>query len=78
MQHAVAHVGFDDVPLGPLLDPGLTVMAQDPSGIGTLAAERLLARIDGDASPPAMHTVATRLILRGSGELPIAAGVSAP
>ena len=27
-------------------------MAQDPTQIGTLAAERLFARLDGDTSPP--------------------------
>ena len=71
LQHTVAHVGFDDVPLGPLLDPGVTVMAQDPTGIGTLAAERLVARMNGDTSPAEVHTVATKLIVRGSGELPV-------
>ena len=71
LQHSVAHVGFDDVPLGPLLDPGVTVMAQDPIGIGTLAAERLVARMNGDTAPAAVHTVPTKLIVRGSGELPV-------
>src|SRR5260370_6440086 len=29
-ERSVAHAGFDDVPLGELLDPGITVIAQDP------------------------------------------------
>jgi LacI family transcriptional regulator, galactose operon repressor len=69
MQHRVPLVGFDDVPLADLLLPGLTVMAQDPVAVGTLAARRLFARIDGDDSPPGVYTVATTLVVRGSGEL---------
>jgi len=69
LEHEVALIGFDDVSLGSVVEPGVSVMAQDPAQIGTLAAERLLARMDGDVSAPAVHTVATRLIARGSGEL---------
>ena len=53
-----------------LLDPPVTVVAQDPARIGTLAAELLFRRIDGDDSPPREHVGATRLIVRGSGEIP--------
>ena len=69
LQRDIALVGFDDVPLGAVLEPGITVMAQDPAQIGRLAAQRLLDRMNGDESPPAVHTVPTRLIRRGSGEL---------
>ncbi|ANJ28717.1 LacI family transcriptional regulator [Agromyces aureus] len=65
-----ALIGFDDVPLGDLLDPGVTVIAQDPHTIGRLAAERVFARLDGDESPAARVVVPTVLIERGSGELP--------
>lgn len=68
-QHDVAMVGFDDVSLADLLDPGITVIAQDPAEIGRAAAERLFARIDGDASPAQTITVPARLIERGSGEI---------
>jgi LacI family transcriptional regulator len=73
LQDRVALVGFDDVPLGALLRPGITVMAQDPAEVGRQAAERLFARLAGDESPPAVYTVPTRLVVRGSGELPIGA-----
>lgn len=66
----IAHVGFDDVVLADLLEPGLTIVAQDPSEIGHLAATMLFARIDGDRSPARTVVVPTRLIARGSGELP--------
>jgi LacI family transcriptional regulator len=65
----IAHVGFDDVPLGDLLDPGVSVVAQDPVLIGTTAAARLFARIDGDRSPTAHVVTPVRLVERGSGEL---------
>ena len=45
-------------------------MAQDPSQIGTLAAERMFARLDGDTSPAETIVVPARLIVRGSGEIP--------
>jgi LacI family transcriptional regulator len=70
-QHEVALVGFDDIAQGALLRPGVTVVAQDPAAIGRLAAQRLFERLGGDESPPSLHTIPTRLIVRGSGELPL-------
>jgi LacI family transcriptional regulator len=68
-QFDVALVGFDDFPLADLLDPGVTVVAQDPVAIGRLAAETLFRRLDGDRSPSTVQVVPTRLIVRGSGEI---------
>jgi LacI family transcriptional regulator len=70
LRRRIAHVGFDEVLLSDLLEPGLTVVAQDPSTIGHLAATTLFARIDGDRSPARTIVVPTQLIARGSGELP--------
>jgi LacI family transcriptional regulator len=69
LHHRVALVGFDDIMLSDLLDPGLTVIAQDPSAIGRTAAELLFRRLDGDRSPSARHVIPTMLITRGSGEI---------
>jgi LacI family transcriptional regulator len=69
-QHRTAVVGFDDLPLADMLDPPVTVVAQDAAAIGTLAAQILFRRIDGDTSQPQAHIVPTRLIPRGSGEIP--------
>lgn len=66
----VALVGFDDVVLADLLEPGITVVAQDPGRLGAEAAELLLLRIDGQDGPPRVREVPTRLIPRGSGEMP--------
>ncbi|WP_405918681.1 LacI family DNA-binding transcriptional regulator [Streptomyces longwoodensis] len=64
----VALVAFDDVPLAEVLEPALTVVAQDPEEIGRAAATTALARLDGDRSRVRTITVPTRLIVRGSGE----------
>jgi LacI family transcriptional regulator len=66
----VALVGFDDLPLAEVLDPPLTVVAQDPEAIGVAAAERVLSRLDGDRSRACGTLVPTRLVVRGSGEQP--------
>jgi LacI family transcriptional regulator len=65
----IALVGFDDFPLADLLDPGVSVVAQDPLAMGRLAAEILFRRLDGDRSEASTHVVPTHLIVRGSGEI---------
>ena len=69
-QHEVALVGFDDVPLADAVDPGITVVAQQPVVLGRRAAELLFSRIDGYAGSSRTVIVPTTLIPRGSGELP--------
>jgi LacI family transcriptional regulator len=69
MHNRVALVGFDDFLLADLLEPGVTVIAQDPAAIGRAAAEVLFRRLDGDHSPSIHQVVPTRLITRGSGEV---------
>ncbi|MES4903475.1 MULTISPECIES: LacI family DNA-binding transcriptional regulator [unclassified Streptomyces] len=66
----IAVVSFDDLPLAESLEPALTVVAQDPEEIGRAAATTALARLDGDRTRARTITVATRLIVRGSGEHP--------
>src|SRR4051795_757111 len=69
VQHEVALVGFDDLPLADAVDPGLTVVAQDVGGLGRAAAEVLFARLDGDGGPSRHVVLTTTLIPRGSGEI---------
>jgi LacI family transcriptional regulator len=76
LQHQVALVGFDDLPLADVLDPGITVVAQDPYAIGTAAAELIFARLDGYHGPSQHRTIPTRLIVRGSGEIPARASLT--
>ncbi|GAA4075090.1 LacI family DNA-binding transcriptional regulator [Nonomuraea soli] len=61
-------VGFDDFELADLLSPGVTVVAQDPAGLGRVAAELLLRRIGGDDGPSEHLRLPVRLIVRGSVE----------
>jgi LacI family transcriptional regulator len=70
LEHRVALVGFDDLPLSDMLKPAVTVVAQDPAAIGTSACDLLFSRMDGDDSPPRLVTIKTRLLVRGSGEIP--------
>lgn len=70
LEYAVALVGFDDVLLADLLSPGVTVVTQDPSTIGRIAAKLLFDRIAGSDRAPEVRLVPTTLIRRGSGEIP--------
>jgi LacI family transcriptional regulator len=68
-QHEVALVGFDDVPLGDVVEPGLTVVAQDAIALGRTAAERLFARLGGEDGGSRTVVLPVSLLARGSGEL---------
>ncbi len=65
----VALIGFDDILLADLLEPGITVIAQDATAIGRAAAEALFRRLDGDRSPSEDYIVPSQMITRGSGEI---------
>jgi LacI family transcriptional regulator len=69
LHQRIALIGFDDILLADLLEPGITVIAQDPAAIGRTAAQVLFGRLDGDESPIEHHIVLTRMITRGSGEI---------
>ncbi|WP_072344121.1 LacI family DNA-binding transcriptional regulator [Actinomyces urinae] len=59
------HVAFDDLELADLLSNPLSVVAQDPTLIGTIAAQRLFARIKGtETGEPQTTYLPTRLIIR--------------
>lgn len=62
-------IGFDDFPLADLLEPGISVIEQNPFDIGRVATQLLFRRIAGDTSPPQTIKLGTRLIQRGSGEV---------
>lgn len=72
-QHQVALVGFDDIELGDLLDPGISVIAQRPGEIGRAAADRLFAQLEhikaNGPLPPEDIVVPVDMIPRGSGEI---------
>ena len=69
LQHRIALIGFDDIPLGDIVEPAISVVAQDPQAIGRAAAELLFRRMEGDTSLAVHQVVPVRLIARGSGEI---------
>ena len=75
LHHRIALVGYDDFALADMLDPAISVVAQDPRAIGYRAAELLFERIaDNDAAEgpasadrePRVHVVPSHLIVRES------------
>jgi LacI family transcriptional regulator len=70
LERRIALIGFDDVPLADIVEPAISVVAQDPQRIGQAAAELLFRRLDGDTSPSVHHSLPVELIARGSGEIP--------
>ncbi|MDI3389055.1 LacI family DNA-binding transcriptional regulator [Streptomyces sp. B-S-A8] len=70
LERPVALVGFDDFELADLLRPAVTVIAQDAAQLGRTAAERLFHRLDGAPGMTQRIELTTRLVPRGSGELP--------
>jgi LacI family transcriptional regulator, galactose operon repressor len=65
----IALIGFDDIPLADMLDPAISVVAQDPQALGRAAADQLFRRLDGDIAPAVNLVVPVTLIARGSGEI---------
>ena len=65
----IALIGFDDLPLADMLDPAISVVAQNPQAIGRAAADQLFRRLDGDRAPAVHQVIPVALIARGSGEI---------
>jgi LacI family transcriptional regulator len=68
-EREIALIGFDDLSLADMLDPAISVVAQDPQALGRTAADQLFRRLDGDTAPAVHHVVPVSLIARGSGEI---------
>lgn len=66
----VAVVVFGDFPLADLLDPPMTVVDQDPAGLAREAVRRLLEQVSGTSGARETVVLRTRLVARGSGEIP--------
>lgn len=62
----VSLIGFDDVEWMSMVRPTVTVVNQPVHELGLQAAERLMARINGDDSPPRRIWLETELIVRQS------------
>jgi len=66
----VSIVGFDDVPMAPLLSPRLTTVRQPAREMGVHAAELLLNLLRGDAKPDLPETFPVEVIVRESAAEP--------
>jgi len=66
----VSLLGFDDLDWTVMVEPQISVVAQSPLLMGRTAAERLFARIKGDAQPKRRIVLPTQLIIRASTAAP--------
>ena len=62
----IAIVGFDDMPFSEVLNPPLTVVAQNTVEIGNRAAALLLERIEQPTLPSRTAVLETTLVIRES------------
>jgi LacI family transcriptional regulator len=69
LQRDVALIGFDEVTLADMVEPGVTVVLQDPYELGRQAAELLFSRLGGFTGESRLIVVPTQLVPRGSGEI---------
>jgi LacI family transcriptional regulator len=69
LAQTVAVAGFDDILLADVVDPGLTVVAQDSYAMGREAAALLFSRLDGYDGPSRRVVLPTRLIERASSRI---------
>ena len=68
-ERELALIGFDDISLADMLDPAISVVAQDPQALGRAAANQLFRRLDGDHAPAVHQIIPVILIARGSAEI---------
>lgn len=73
LQRRVALIGFDDISLADMVDPAVSVVAQDPQALGRAAAEQLFRRLDGEDGAAIHCVLPVTLVARGSGEIAAAA-----
>lgn len=70
LQHTVALVGFDDMPMAPLVDPPLTVVRQEIDQLARATVTCLAERMRGCSLPARDIVIRPTLLRRGSGEIP--------
>jgi LacI family transcriptional regulator len=68
-EREIALIGFDDVSLADMVDPAISVVAQDPQGLGRTAADLLFRRLDGEEMDAVQRVIPVKLVARGSGEI---------
>lgn len=69
MEHRIAMIGFDDFEFADMLNPSVSVVAQDPRRIGQLAATMLFTRMAEPERPPSVTVLPSTLTHRQSGDI---------
>lgn len=70
LQRDVALVGFDDVTMGDVIQPGVTVVPQDAAALGREAGRLLIDRMKTRGVESTRRILPVSLVARGSGEIP--------
>jgi len=70
LQNEIALVGFDDIEMVDVIEPGMTTVPQDTFELGRRAGQLLFDRIAGDTSSAKREVVPVSLVRRGTGEIP--------
>ena len=65
----VAVVGFDDIPIAPLLHPPLTTIRQEGEGLGAAAGQALVHMVEEPGFSPPLITLPTALVVRETTEI---------
>ncbi len=73
----VGLIALDDLNWYPLVGNGITALAQPTEAIGASAFDCLLKRLRGDTAPTRRLDFLPQLIIRGSTQLPVGAGLPA-
>ncbi|WP_338490782.1 LacI family DNA-binding transcriptional regulator [Pseudomonas trivialis] len=73
----VGLIALDDLDWYPLVGNGITALAQPTEAIGASAFDCLLKRLRGDTAPTRRLDFLPQLIIRGSTQLPVGAGLPA-
>jgi len=69
MEHRIAMIGFDDFEFADMLNPSVSVVAQDPRRIGQLAATMLFTRMAEPERPTSVTVLPSTLTHRQSGDI---------
>jgi LacI family transcriptional regulator len=70
LQRKVALIGFDDFPMSDLVEPSVTVVAQDLDSVGARAGDLLFARMEHGSATAQQLVVPTTLRRRATGAIP--------
>lgn len=69
LHRRIALIGFDDIDLSDIVEPGISVVPQNPLLLGRRAGGVLFERLAGASYPPVREIIGSEVIARGSGEI---------